>query len=233
MKPLKIFAFVLIATFMASCIKSDDDATGVGDVILVTKKMGNNTVYGVSLYAYSFSSFQSVNAVTTGEPVKTYTLKANQGYKTNFYFETPDADFASAMPEATTYNFSAVFENGATDEFQDVLTDKALTPPVIDTCEYRTTSHLLKINWTTVANADSYAFNLLDGNEVIFGSTELANTSKTYSVTATGTGWASGFTPVSGKTYTLKLFAFLYEPNGDSYNVQATSVSDTTFVWGD
>lgn len=233
MKQIKIFTIVLLTLLVASCNKGENQATGVGDVLIVAKKSGANTVYGISLYSYTFSAFKSVTAVSTAAPEKTYTLKANQNYKTNFYYETPDAEFTATKPAATTFNFSAIFENGATHEFQDILTDKSLEVPVIEKCEYSATNHRLDINWAALTNADSYAINILDGSTTVFGSLELANSVKSYSISGNGGGWASGFTPVSGKTYKVKILAFLYEPNGTSYNVQASSVAETTVVWGD
>lgn len=234
MKQLKIFAVVVLALLITSCIKNEDDATGVGDVLVITRKSGTATVYGLSLFAYTYSNFKSVFAVNSAEPGKTYTLKANQGYKTNFYFETPDADFTPTKPVASSFNFSAVFENGATQEFQDILSDKVLLPAIIDTCQYNTTKHMLRVSWTGgVTDADSYAINILDGSDLVFGSTQLVNTVKSYSISANGGGWAAGFTPTGGKTYTVKVYAFLYEPEGTAYNVQALSEAETTVVWGD
>lgn len=233
MKQFKILTIVLLTLLVASCNKEENQATGVGDVLIVAKKSGANTVYGISIYSYTFSSFKSVTVVSTVAPEKTYTLKAYQNYKTNFYYETPDAEFTATKPAATTFNFSAIFENGVTHEFQDILTDKFLDVPVIEKCEYSTTNHKLDINWATLTNADSYAINILDGSTTVFGSLEQPNTVKSYSISENGGGWASGFTPISGKTYKVKILAFLYEPNGTSYNVQATSVAETTVVWGD
>lgn len=232
MKQLKIILILFFAFYLVSCNKEDTQPTGVGDALIVTKKVGANTVYGLSFYTYTFSSFKTVTAVNTAAPDKSYTLKSNQNYKTNFYFETPDADFTTTKPVAATYNFSAVFENGATHEFEDVLSDKALSVPVIEKCEFNSTKGMLEINWATVTDADSYAINILDGTTVVFGSVELANTIKAYSISANGGGWLNGFTPVGGKTYQVKVLAFLYEPLGSSYNVQATSVSEKSAIWG-
>lgn len=233
MKQLQLFVLILLVFSFVACNKDDDQPTGIGDALVVTKKSGNNTVYGISLYAYTFSSFKTVKAVSTADPTKTYTLAANQGYKTNFFFETPDAAFAATKPAAATYNFSATFENGATHEFQDVLSDKTLGLPVIEKCTYNKTTGMLDVAWTTLTDADSYAINILDGTTLVFGSPELANTVKAYSISSNGGGWASGFTPANGKTYTVKLYAFLYESGGNSYNVQATSVSETPALWGE
>lgn len=233
MRQIKFFVIVLLASLVAvSCNKDEDQATGVGDAIIVAKKSGNATVYGLSLYAYTFSAFKTVKAVNSADPGKTYNLASNQGYKTNFYFETANADFKATKPGAGTVTFSAVFENGVTQDFQDVLSDKALGIPVIEKCQFNTTKGMLDVNWTALTDADSYAINILDGDKTVFGSVEVANTVKSYSVSANGGGWASGFTPESGKTYTVKLFAFLYESGGNSYNVQATSVAEATALWG-
>lgn len=231
MKNIFQITALLLIFLTISCNKNDDRATGNGDVIVVSKKSGNETVYGISIYAYTFSTFQSVK-VTTSDPSKTYNLKANQGYKTNFYYEAPESLFTTSKPKAETYKFNAVFENGATDEFDDVLTDNALELPVISKAAYHSGLRVLEIEWNLLKNADSYAISIFDGNTLVFSTPELVNSVKSYKVSAAGGGWALGFTPVGGKTYNLKLFAFLYEPGGNAYNVQATSVSETTFDWG-
>jgi hypothetical protein len=232
MRQLEIFTILLLSVLFASCNKDSKEATGIGDVLVVAKNVGGSTVYGISIYAYTFNSFQSVTVANNSIADHTYTLKSNQGYKTNFYYETTGAEFTATKPTAATYKFSAVFENGTTDEFEDILSDKVLAPPTITKCEYNTTKHMLEATWTALTNADSYAINIFDGSKAVFGSTELPNTNKTYSVSASGLGWASGFTPESGKTYTVRLYAFLYEPNGDSYNVQATSFAEMSAQWG-
>lgn len=232
MKRIHFYSLVLVAILMASCNKTENQATGVGDAIIIAKQSGTNTVYGISLYAYTFSSFLSVKAVNSAETGKTYSLKPNQGYKTNFYYETPDAEFTTTKPVASTFNFSAVFENGVAQEFQDVLSDKVLPVPVLEKCAYNATTHFLEVEWTLLSDADSYAINILDGSTLVFGSTELAKTIKSYSISASGGGWANGFSPVSGKTYIVKILAFLYEPEGGSYNMQASSVAEKTVDWG-
>lgn len=231
MKQFKLFLVLSFAFYLVSCSKEESQPTGVGDAIIVTKKIGTNTVYGLSFYAYTFSSFQNVKAVNTAAPEKTYTLKSHQSYTTNFYYETPDTEFSATKPVAATFTFSAVFENGATHEFQDVITDKVLSVPVIEKCEYNSTTGMLDVSWTALTDADSYAINIYDGSTVVFGSIELANSVKAYSISPNGGGWLNGFSPLSGKTYQVKVLAFLYEPAGGSYDVQATSVAETPVIW--
>ena len=232
MKTLKFFVFGLIILLSVSCNKSQDDGTGIGDAIIISKKSGANVVYGYSLYAYSFSSFQSVKAVNSSNANKTYTLKVNQSYKTNFYYETPDAEFTTTKPTASTFNFSAVFENGVTDEFQDDVTNEVLAIPVIEKTEYNLTNKELGVYWASVTDADSYVVNIFDGSNLVYSSPELANTQKSFIVSSATTGWIAETAPVIGKTYTVRLLAFLYEPNGDSYNIQAVSMAEKAVVWG-
>jgi len=232
MKPLNFFVLVLITLFLASCNKSKDEGSGTGDAIIVAKQSGTNTVYGLSLYAYSFSPFQSVKVASSADATKTYNLKANQGYKTNFAYEAPNAEFTTTKPVASTFNFSAVFENGVTDVFQDDLTDKVLAVPTIEKSVYDATTTELTTTWLSVTDADSYAINILDGSTLVFGSLELANTIKTYTLSSTSSGWVTGVTPVVGKTYTLRLNAYLYEPKGNTYNMQAVSMAEKQITWG-
>ena len=232
MKQLKIFAAVLLSLVIISCNKNDDQVTGIGDVMIVAKQSGTSTVYGISMYAYTLSSFESVSVVSTAETDKTYSLKANQGYKTNFYFETPETQFATTKPAAATFDFTASFTNGFKQDFQDVLTDKVLPIPTLDKCEYDEVKNQLDMSWTLITDATSYSINIIDGDELVFRSIELKNNIKTSVISAAGTGWAVGFTPEAGKTYTVKLFAYMFEPGGDAYNIQAVSYVEKEVVWG-
>lgn len=226
---------VLLAVLLSatSCLKTDNQATGTGDALIVVKKKGETTVYGVSLYAYTFSEFKSVSVTAAKNGTsKTYTLAANQGYKTSFYYESPDAEFSPELPQATDYIFTAQFENGTAQTFSDVLTDEVLAVPTIIKMEYDSVKNILTVNWNEVPNADSYAINITDGQTVLFSSVELPKTVKYFSISPSGSGWNMSTPPVSGKTYTLKLYAFLYETTANAYNVQCTSVAETSLVWG-
>jgi hypothetical protein len=227
----KLFTLLLIGALATSCNKNNEPATGTGDAIIVIKKSGDNTVYGISLYAYTFGAFKKVTAVSSANPSKTYTLGANQGYKSNFYYLSPDAEFSTTLPVAATIDFSAVFENGETNSFQDELSNKVLTVPVIDKLEFDSSKTSMTVSWTSVPNADSYAINVLDGETVVYVSPELAKTVKTFPVTTTG-AWSANNPPVNGKLYTVKVYAFLYENGINAYNVQAAAVGVKTVNWG-
>jgi hypothetical protein len=231
MNTFKIISILLLSLIFFSCNKGEDEATGIGDALIVTKRLGSSDVYGLSLYAYTYSSFKSVVALSTAEVGKTYTFKSNQGFKTNYVYDTPDAQYTTTKPVASTFNFTAIFENGVTDEFQDILSDKALATPIIDTCQYNSTKNLIRLTWKPVTDAESYAINIIDGTTLLFGSTELPKTITGVSISKNVAGWVSA--PVAGKTYKVKVYAYLYEAEKSSYHLQCVSISETEVVWGD
>jgi hypothetical protein len=233
MNSLRAIAIVFLSFLIASCNKEDNQASGIGDAVIVTKKSGVNDVYGLSLYAYTFSSFKTVSATSSAESGKTYTLKANQGYKTNFLYETPDSDFTTVKPAAATFNFSAVFENGVTQEFQNVLSDKVLSPAIIDTCQWNSSKQLLRLTWKPVTGAESYAINIMDGNTLAYSSPELPTTLNAVWLSSQLNGWTSGNAPVSGKTYKVLVFSYLLETTKSAYNLQCVSIGEHDAVWGD
>ncbi len=228
----KTIPVVLLVLILFSCKKQDQKATGVGDALIVCTKSGTTDVYGLNLYAYTYSAFKSVDVVSSADPGKKYTLKANQGINASFMLETPDSLYTATQPPAATFNFSAVFNDGSTNQFQDELTSKVIAPAIIDTCKFNPKTHMLRITWRPVTDADSYGVNILDGSTIVFGSQEFSNTISTYWISPNGGGWAAGFTPEIGKTYTVKLFAYLYEAQKTAYNLQCISISEASAVFG-
>jgi len=230
MKQFNFLLLLLVIAGVTSCSKGDEQSSGSGDAIIVSKKIDGNVVYGVSLYAYTYSEFKSVTAVGSANPEKTYTLASNQGYKTSFYYDAPDAEFSSIPPQAATYTYSAVFQNGNIHTFEDVLTSQVLPVPAVTTMVYSSLGKTLTVSWNTVPLADNYAVSLTDENNHVVYSSNTFN-SLSSSIPASGTGWISSTSAVDGKTYKLKLFAFAYESEVDFYNVQATSFDEKSIVW--
>lgn len=233
MKQFQYFGILIALLLMGSCNQDDDQGTGTGDAFIVAKQSGGNTVYGISIYAYTLSSFSSVTVAVPADEGKTYTLKSNEGFKTNFYYETPTGEYTTTRPPAAVYNFTATFVNGVKQEFQDNLTEAVLALPVIQKSEYNEVFHQLETNWALLNGAHSYAIHLLEGTEIVFRTPEITNnTQGAYLIKTDGGGWKTGFTPESGKTYTMRLFAHMYEPQGGSFNIQAISMADKSVVWG-
>ena len=129
MKRLRIFGILLTVILMASCNKDEDKASGAGDVLIISRQIDPTTVYGLSIYAYTMNAFSNVKAVSSDDTTKIFTLKYDQGFKTSFYYETPESEFTINKPVASTFNFSATFENGVKQEFQNTLTEDVLPIP--------------------------------------------------------------------------------------------------------
>ncbi|MBC8005262.1 MAG: hypothetical protein H7X84_07290 [Verrucomicrobia bacterium] len=229
-KLLLIFNLLLAVLVMVSCSDDDDSSSSKGDVLILSRKSGTETVHGISIYAYSLRPIKSVSVVSSAESGKTFNLTEGQG---NFYYETPVAQFTAAKPVASTYLFTATMENGDKETFENRLTDQTLPLPTFEKCEYNAVNHQLEVKWPLINGANSYAINLLEDAKIVFRSTELRGLSSgAYAVKASGGGWSPDFTPVAGKTYTVRLFAYLYEPSGEASNIQSISMSDSNIVWG-
>lgn len=231
MKQLRIFGLLVVVLLMGSCDKGEDEATGTGDVMIMSKRSGTGIVYGLSINAYTLSAFSSVTAVGSDDPGKLYTLQANQGHKTSFMYETPANEMTASKPAVSTFSFSANFENGVSQQFEDVLSSEALAPSTIDSLHHNVIKKQLRITWSAVTDADFYIVDIMDGATNIFGTPELANTVKAINVNVQLPSADSGFKPVSGKTYTVRVWAYLFESQTDFYNLQALSVVERSIVW--
>jgi hypothetical protein len=234
MKNLKTLILILSIAFLSSCNKNDGDSTVVGDAIVVAKKSGVNTVYAVAYYAYAYSPLKSVTVQSMLDPSIEVALSSNGTYTTNFLREPEEADFTTTKPSADTYTFSAVFESGNTYETQDVISSIILAPPTIEKCSYNTTKSYAELSWSALTNADSYMISILDSSgAIVFRSSELSNTVTSGYLASSASGWSSGY-PVSGETYTARIYAYNYEDsnNPNSYHIQATSYSEASLVWG-
>lgn len=231
MKQLRIFGLLVAVLLMGSCDKGEDEATGIGDVMIMSKRSGTGILYGLSINAYTLSSFSSVTAVGSADPGKTYTSKASQGFKTFFTYETPANEMTASPPGAADFSFTATFENGVNQQFEDLLTRDALLPSTIDTLQFNAVKNQLRISWSAVTGADSYMVDIMEGTTLVFSTPELVNTVKAITIAPQLPSAASGFKPVSGKTYIARVRAYQYETEVDFYNFQAVSTVERSIVW--
>jgi len=235
MKNYKILILIILVALSSSCNKDNGDSSVVGDAIVVAKKSGTNTVYAIAYYAYAYSPLKSVTVQSMADPTNKVALASNGLYTTNFLREPTDADFTTTKPTTDTFTFSAVFESGKTYETENVITSDVLAPITIESCKYNIDKSYLEFSWTPLTNADSYVFTVLDDSgNTVFRSNEIASTATTNGyLTASASGWSSGH-PVTGKTYTVKIYAYKYEDSTkpNSYHIQATSFSEAKVVWG-
>jgi hypothetical protein len=235
MKSVKTIFFLLVLSLAISCNdKDEENTTLIGDVVVVSKKSGDNTVYALAYYAYAFTNLKSVKVTEAGSS-NLVDLVLSGAYMNNYFVKEPtDADFLTTKPSAGTFTFDAEFETGSTNVAQDILTSDIIDPVTIETCQYSVTNSRAEFKWTALTGADSYSIGIFDASgNTVFMSNPITNTYTNVYLDANASGWISN-QPVIGETYTVRIFAFKYEDsnNFDSGNIQSTSYSQATMVWG-
>jgi hypothetical protein len=233
MKQLKIISLIVLIAFSSSCKKEPDVPTVEGDTVVVSRRSGTNVVYGVAFYANSLSSLKTVTVVSSANPSGILSLSANGNDTYYFLREPSESEYSATKPTAATYTFNAVFDGGETSEYKDILTSDALAPVTFEKCLYNTTNSYAELSWTALANANSYVIQFIDGTgTIVFNSSELPNTIISGTLSSSAGGWKSGF-PKAGDIYTVRIYALEYEDAaGGNYQMQSTSISDATMVWG-
>ena len=228
-----LFTLFTISAIFTSCNKNENNASIVGDVYLVTQRSGENILYGLSLHAYSFYALSSVTVSPNAEPGTTYHLQEYPGFKTDFYYDTPESELSTEKPAPGNYHFTASFENGKTNEADDYLAADFLVPPVITSCSYDVSSEKATIEWETVTGADLYVIKLYEGDELVLLSPAIDPSVTKVEFNAASSSWGQNYTPATGTNFVARLSAFKYEAGGDSYNVQASTFADDNLLWGE
>ena len=233
MKQLKFISLILFVVFSSSCNKEPEDPTVEGDTVFVSRRSGTNVVYGVAFYANSLSSLKSVTVVSSANPSGTLTLSANGNDTYSYKREPTEPEYSATKPAAATYTYNAVFDDGGTSEYVDIQTSDVVDPVTIEKCLYNTTNSYAELKWTALTKASSYVIQCInEAGAVVFNSSELPNTFTSGTLSSAAGGWTSGY-PKNGDAYTIRIYALEYEDAaGANYQMQATSISDATIVWG-
>lgn len=228
------YVWVLVSVFMwlLSCSDKEAEKSIAGDVYMVSQKVGQDTLYGLSIHAYSLYPMASATVTPANASEKSYQLKAYPGFKTDFYYDTPVAELSKVKPATGNYHFEARFETGEIDIDDDVLGPEVLFPPKVKSCNYDTAQKQALLEWEKVNGADVYVFKLYKQDTLVFLSAAIPATYIKASFSETSPGWGKNFTPKTGTPFKLKLSAFKYEPGGDNFNVQASTSTDTQLIWG-
>ena len=165
---------------------------------------------------------------------KIYHLQAYPEFKTDFYYDTSTNEFSKVKPATGKYSFEAVMEEGQTIQMEDQLTEDVIAPPVITKCEYVKAQSNAVLLWEALTGADVFVVKLYENNTLIFLTTAID--AKSYSginFNATSQGWSKDFTPKAGTTYRVIVSAFKYESVANSYDIQASSITESTLLWAE
>jgi len=226
-----IVAVIAGMAFLTACNK-DDEKIATCDAYIVSQISGQDTLFGLSLHAYAYSSFSSVTVVPENASEIAYHLQSSEGYDYNYYYDTPDEDLSEEVPVSGNYHFSVVYGNKDTYETDDYVSGDILYPATITQCAYDKSSSQAVIEWNAVEDADKYVVKLYKGDNLVFlNSDEDETSSRKIEISATDSGW-DDYKPGSGDSFVVKIYAFMYEPNGDNNNIQAASFAESSLSWG-
>jgi hypothetical protein len=222
----KVVTLVAILSLTGCMSGSEEDTSAVGDVYIFSKTLDGKTRYGVEMHAYSYSNFATVSVSTDYGTI--YSLSPNQGYYTDMYYRTPDSELLEDLPDVGYYYFSSVFASGKTNTFSDALYEDFLNPPVLSSITQ--SSGTINLAWES-NSADLYLVQIIDsGNNLVYSSSTLTSTS--YSIVPASSGWLSSSAPVSGESYTIIVYSYLFETSTYSESdIQAVSSLEVPVVW--
>jgi hypothetical protein len=228
-----ILFLLTIPLLMSSCIDSETDPVGFGDAFILVEIVDQDTLMGLGLHAFSYSEFSSVSVQVTGHEDLVYTLQPYLGFKQDYVWNTPLAQYTSEPPVSGSYVFNATFKGGQTQTFSDMLNTAVVYPPEITSCEYVATSDLVDVEWETVTSADSYNVKLLAENgDILFVSPVFNRVTDNYSFGKTTQGWQTSTYPTNGQAVIVEVAAYLIEPGASNNELQSIGKAKSPIVWG-
>lgn len=236
MKKIIPIAVTVLMVGLLACEPEEVAFDPAADVFVITKTVETenevDTVYGLALHAFANKPMQSVDV--TGDDDETYDLESFEGYPYDFYYQTPDNQFASEMPSGGSYSFDIVAQSGETSMLSDNLSDDVIYPTDTIKYEFDDTQDKMKLTWTEIEDADYLIVKIFEeDDDQVFQSSSLLGDKEEYTISASGSGWASGFQPADGTTYIVQIDAFKYESGQSGVNLQAKSISVDPVIWGE
>lgn len=232
---LKITFPLLISLLLASCIDNEVDVTGQGDAFILVEINGQDTVMGLGLHAFSYFDFKSVTVTVTGNPSLSYTLAPYLNYQQDYFWDTPLSQYSKTKPATGEYVFNAVFTDGKTLLFNDVLTSDIISPPKIKSCTYVKLNSRVEVEWEKVQLADVYNVKLLDHDgKILFVSSIFNNGTTSFYFGADTQGWQSSTSfPATGQIVAVQITAYLMEPGQEPNDLQCIASSRAEITWGE
>jgi hypothetical protein len=227
-----VLATIVVSSMFVSCIK-ETDYGGFGDAYFVVENVGQDTLKGLVLHAFSYSEFLSVTVNLQGNSEISYELEPYLGYSQDFVWKTPANQLSTALPPTGDYIFNAIFQGGQTKMFYDKLTSEYILPPVIDVCEFVNSVKRVDVEWQDVVKADVYNVKLLNMNDTVLFVSDVYNSNITnFSFGETTKGWQTSSYPATGQEVKVEVAAYLLEPGKSLDEIQAVSKSRRSIIWG-
>lgn len=231
---LKIGLPLFTSLFLLSCLDNEVNLTAQGDAYVLVEVNGQDTLMGLGLHAFSYADFKSVTVTVTGKPSLSYPLASYLNYKQDFVWETPVSQFTKTLPATGEYVFNAVFSDGKTLMFNDILTSDIIAPPKIRSCAWVKQNARVEVQWDKVQRADIYNVKLLDqSGNILFVSPAFTNATTSYYFAADTQGWQSSTSvPAEGQTVKVEVTSYLLEAQNETNDLQCIAKSRSEIIWG-
>ncbi|MGQ7867881.1 hypothetical protein [Sunxiuqinia sp. sy24] len=237
-KFIPIAAIAMMFGFVA-CESEEVAFDSSSDAFVISKTVETenevDTLYGLALHVFANKPIKSVSVTSDNDTE--YTLEAFQGYSLDFYYQTPEDEFTTEKPLVGAYNFDILAESAETEKAIDNLTEDMIYPTDGIAYTFDTDKVEMTLSWTEIEGADYIVVKMYENDEdktQIFQSPNaLKGDTEEFVVKASGSGWASDFTPSLDESYTIELHAFKYEPGQSGVNMQAKAVTTEVVVWNE
>ena len=219
---------------LVSCMKdSTTTLQAVGDIIIQDTKTDAGVKYGLVVYVTANFEIASGTVTTPGTGGKVYQLTPTANKYQCIYYPQA-ADYTTNMPVSGNYQIQVTAASGETLYGDDVVGAEKLDPIVIKTTEM--SQSMLKITWDAVANADAYIVRLYnaDKTQILFTTDYLTTDVKSYNLSASSSGWASGVSPIAETNYVIELVGVRVESGvstNKGSNLQFLTTDSKTVKW--
>jgi len=219
---------------LVSCMKeSSTSLQAVGDIIIQDTKTDAGVKYGLVVYVTANFEILSGKVTAPGTNGKVYQLTPTATkYQCVFYPQA--SDYTTDMPVAGDYKIEITATSGESFIGSDVVGSEKLNPIVIKTTEISPSA--VKITWDAVTDADAYLVRLYnaDRTQLLFTTDYLTTDVKSFNLSASLSGWASGVSPVAGTNYVIELVGVRVEKDvltDKGSNLQFLTTDSKTITW--
>lgn len=238
---LFIGLFLVFGTF--SCTDEEEDTLfeAVGDAYYFNKIVDNEKVTALASYAYGNKAI--IDAVVSLPDGGTAILDGSLENSYTVFDELNENDFDTVYPEEGTYLFELVSKDEDNLQSSDVLLIEDLEIPEITEIRYESNDFSYDVEWNSIDNADAYLLKMFDSEDQIVFTSNLIDSGESAYTLINGELGAWETEIVIGNTYTVQLFAFIYDGEADPattgtatspmFNIQEMSVYETDFIWNE
>lgn len=224
-----------------SCEKSKVEAWIETDAFILSRVMNEDTVFGISLYARSNKTIETITCQTSISN-KIEMVQAYKNSQYEFVYQTDTLQMNLSIPNIGSYVFDAKTKEGEEITQSDIVTNKYIVPTIIDSCIYDSLYTKLNIYWQKVENS-SYSILFLinkDGKEV-YSSGNMSPSTTSKSITSNESKWLAAnrengiegrYEPSESEEFTVKISSFLTDAsNPNKTKLQGMSINTTQVIW--